>query len=235
MVELSVVMPAYNEADNLPAALDEIVERVLSIVPDSEIIVIDDGSTDGTADVLQTFSAREARLRVTTQQNSGHGAALMNGLDNATGRVLLLLDSDREIPLDQFADHWEMMGSQRLAAVFGVRQARQFSTHRRFVTGCMRLLVRLLFGLAPRDANAPYKLISLEALNDVRGMLHPACAIPSVVIATSLLRAHPSTVREVEVPHIARRAGTSTLRLGRLGRLCLRATGDLLKLRRDIR
>ena len=128
-----------------------------------------------------------------------------------------------------------MLHAGGLAALVGVRQARRSPWHRRIVTGSMRAMNRLLFGVSLDDANVPYKLIRKSAWDGIRGYIHPDCQVPSVCVAIALMHRDPSVVRQVPVSHTPRRAGQTTLKLGRLGKLCARATMDLLHLRRRLR
>lgn len=235
MVDLSVVMPAYNEAENLPAALADLSRHVFDRVPAAEVIVVDDGSVDETADVLAALAGREPRITVIAQANAGHGAAVMAGLARARGGAILLLDSDGEVSLDGFAGHWDLLERSGTDAVLGVRRNRQSPWHRVIVTAGMRVLIRRLFGVHLLDANAPYKLVSRAAWERARPLIRPECQIPSAALAVALMHTGGNAVHEVDVTHIPRRAGTTTLRIGRLSRLCAAATADLLNLRRMLR
>src|SRR5262245_25158048 len=92
-MKLSVVIPVYNEA----ATIAELISRVQSVEFPKEIIVVDDGSTDGTRDVLKTMEKHYQNLRVFLQpRNQGKGAALHLGFQNATGDFVLVQDADLE-------------------------------------------------------------------------------------------------------------------------------------------
>ncbi len=103
MPTLSVVIPAYNEEDGIAA----IVERVLAIKPKLaeagidglECIVVDDGSADGTATIVQSFGER---VRLIRQQNRGYGGALKTGFNNAKGELIGFLDADSTYPPEYF-------------------------------------------------------------------------------------------------------------------------------------
>jgi len=114
-------MPVYNEEGAIVAAVDEVKQYVLSLVPESELVVVDDGSRDGTGRLLDAAAASDPRIKVIHQPNGGHGAALLTGLKAATGDHLFLIDSDRQIPLDEFKAAWSEIVAGR-DAVFGVRR-----------------------------------------------------------------------------------------------------------------
>jgi len=92
-MRISVVMPVYNERATLPT----VVERVLSVSLDVELICVDDGSTDGSRELLAELAANNPRMRVLVQpRNTGKGAALRKGIQEATGDFVLIQDADLE-------------------------------------------------------------------------------------------------------------------------------------------
>ncbi len=96
-MDLSVVFPVYNEAGNVEALVDEVVRACDPLGRDYEIVVVDDGSEDGTADVLRRLKARIPRLRVILfRRNFGQTAALQAAISHARGEVLVTMDGDGE-------------------------------------------------------------------------------------------------------------------------------------------
>src|SRR5688572_24463025 len=112
-VPLSVVMPVYNEEDAIGAAVDDVKQHVLGVVPGSELVVVNDGSRDRTGALLDAMVAQDPRIRVMHQSNAGHGGAVIAGIQAARGDSIFLIDSDRQIPLDEFGAAWAAMQNGR--------------------------------------------------------------------------------------------------------------------------
>jgi len=130
---LSCVMPAFNEADALPAVLAEALAALKALAPAVELIVVDDGSSDATADVVRGLCAREPALRLLQlSRNFGKEAALTAGLAAARGDVVVLMDADGQHPtalLATMAVRWR----DGADVVYAVRTTRddQSTLHRR--------------------------------------------------------------------------------------------------------
>lgn len=162
-IRLSVIMPVYNEEGAIVAAVDEVREHVLALIPESELVVVDDGSRDSTGGLLDDLSAADARIAVIHQVNGGHGAALLTGLKAARGEYVFLIDSDRQIPLDNFKSAWAEITAGR-DAVFGVRRRRYDPVLRLYLSRVIRHSVNVLFRVRLRDANAPVQAVSARHL-----------------------------------------------------------------------
>jgi glycosyltransferase involved in cell wall biosynthesis len=91
-MNLSVIIPVYNESESI----EEIIKRVKSTKKASEIIIVDDGSVDGTRDILKKFDGKDKVRVILHEKNQGKGAAVRTGMDAATGEILLIQDADLE-------------------------------------------------------------------------------------------------------------------------------------------
>jgi dolichol-phosphate mannosyltransferase len=228
---LSIVMPCYNEAGNIDGAIRDAIEQVFAEVPDAELIVVDDGSRDATAAIVEQWTRREPRVRLVAQANAGHGPALVNGIRASRGAHCLLLDSDRQIGLQHFGQTWRLARDHD--AVIGVRQRRADPHHRLLLSAALRSWIALAFRVRSSDPNVPYKLVRRSTLLDALAVMPEQPLVPSVLLTIYLWRRRVR-IAEQTVPHFARSAGESTLRLRRLASFCVRAFGELMRFRRTL-
>lgn len=229
---LSVVMPVYNEQDAIVAAVAEVQRHVLDHVPGSELVVVNDGSRDGTGALLDGAAAKDPRVRVIHQKNTGHGGALMAALGAARGEYVFLIDSDRQIPMDDFPKAWREIAAGR-DAVFGVRRRRHDPVLRLYLTGVIRAAVRALFGVQLYDANVPYKLLRKSIWDEARPLVPDGTLAPSLFLAIIAKRRGHDIV-ELDVTHKERNTGEVSIRRMKLLKFCARGFSQMLTLRRRV-
>ncbi|MBN9427504.1 MAG: glycosyltransferase family 2 protein [Burkholderiales bacterium] len=228
---LSVLMPAYNEAENIAAAIDDVIEHVFAVVPSAELVIVDDGSRDATGAVAQRVADGDPRVRVVTQANAGHGPALVRGIHEARGDWCLLLDSDRQIGLQDFAVTWQL--ARQNDAVLGVRRRRHDPRHRLVLSRLLRGALSGLLGVHSTDANVPYKLLPRTLALEATAAMPPQPRIPSVLLTVYLHR-RGLRIAEQDVQHFARSAGEASLRWRRLIAFCRTALRELLRFHRSL-
>jgi dolichol-phosphate mannosyltransferase len=229
---LSIVMPVHNEEACLEQVVAEIHASILSALPESVLMAIDDGSRDSSPAILEDLARRFPQVMVFHKKNGGHGDALLYGLRRAEGRYLFLMDSDGQTDPRDFWALWE----SRTAADFicGVRTPRSDPAHRLLIARVLRLVIRKVFGVRCRDANAPFKLFTKEFWDNASQWIPPETLTPSLFLSIIAGRLGGG-LNEVEIRHRARGTGKSTIRYGRLVRFCVRAFFQLLRLRRSLR
>ena len=164
--ELTVVMPVYNEADGLGACLASWRRTLDDLGIDHRILVLDDGSTDATTDVLAGL-AGDDRIEAVSKANEGHGPTVLRGYEKAVADAdwVFQVDSDDEIPAEAFGAVWVARTGHD--AVFGYRTGRTQPIDRRIISRVAAVAVRRLFGSKVRDVNVPYRLLRAEALAPV--------------------------------------------------------------------
>src|ERR1700722_17577886 len=174
---LSIVMPAYNEEAIIEKTVREWFEEVVSRIPGSELIVVNDCSKDKTGEVLARLAREIPSLRPQTpERNGGHGRALRYGFDQVTQDWVFQTDSDQQhIPSD-FWRVWEQRETSDF--VLGVRSTRADGPVRVFITTVMRLANLLVWGLWIRDANCPFKLMRRKPMETVMARIPRDSFIP---------------------------------------------------------
>lgn len=228
-VPLSVVMPVYNEEGAVALAIDDVQCHVLAHVPGAELVVVNDGSKDGTAAIIDRAAAADSRVRPIHQRNRGHGGALMAGLAEARGDYVLLIDSDRQILLDDFAVAWTHIEAGR-DGVFGVRRVRHDPALRLRLSAVIRTVAGALFGVRLVDPNVPYKLIRRSIWLEAKPCIPDDTLAPSLFLAVFAARRGYDIVR-VDIVHKERDTGEVSIRRMKLFKFCATALGQMLAFR----
>ncbi len=200
---VSILIPAYNESESIGQFLQELIQVLDDKATDAEVIVIDDGSTDGTKSVVRRACPDDPRVRVLRlRRNQGKSHALQIGIDAARGEVVVLMDADgqddpHEIPrlLDALDDGLDL--------VTGMREVRQDRFIKRSTSRVYNWTTRRLTGVDGHDFNSGFKAMGIDVAQclDLYGDLHRY--IP-VLAAWSGFR-----VGEVAVNHRPRLGGSS--------------------------
>jgi dolichol-phosphate mannosyltransferase len=155
---LSVVMPAYNEETAIEGVVREhvaVLRKLEAVIPEWEIVVVDDGSKDRTAAVLENLAGEVPRLRVVRQQNQGIFGAFTRAYREARGTHVYSTGSDGQWPAENIGPMWKKLESG-YGLVVGVRQNRHevYTPARRVISRMFNLLPKVLFGAPVEDAGS---------------------------------------------------------------------------------
>jgi glycosyltransferase involved in cell wall biosynthesis len=221
-VDLSIVVPVYNEEHSLPRLIEELHAALRSTGRSYEIVLVDDGSTDASASVAREQAREDATLVVVEfRRNFGQTAALQAGFDHAQGRIVATMDGDlqndpQDIPmmLARLEQGYDLVAGWRKK-----RQDRLFS--RRLPSVLANRLISWTTGVKLHDYGCTLKVMQSEVAKELRlyGEMHRF--IPAIASWMGV------RIAEVEVNHRARQFGSSKYGIGRTVRVIL----DLLTVR----
>jgi len=220
-MDISIVIPVYNEVEGLPT-LYATLARVLDPLPlSAEVIFADDGSKDGSADVLDELAKQNPRIKVLhLRRNYGQTAAIMAGIQHSIGDVIIPMDADgqndpSDIPrlLDKLAEGFDVVSGWR-------KEREDKALSRRFPSVIANWLISTVMGVPLHDYGCTLKAYRREVIEDVRlyGEMHRFIPIYAFW--------EGARVTELPVQHHARHFGKSKYGLGRIARVVL----DLLML-----
>lgn len=225
---LSVVLPAFNEADNIDEAIEGAVRALRSLVREWEVVVVDDGSADDTSARVAAWGSREPGVRLVQHpRNRGYGAALRSGFRAARMDHVFFTDSDLQFDLSELA--LLLPHTLRYDIVAGFRHDRQDPWNRRLNAWAWGRLVDAVFDVGVRDVNCAFKVFRREVLDRV-AIRSDGAFVNTEILAKA--RAHGYRVRQVPVTHYPRTLGSQT---GARPRVVVRAFLDLGLLYGDLR
>ncbi len=171
--KISVIMPAFNESENIVKNLKEVVATLSGLGYDFEIIVVDDGSSDDThLNALRVVIEHPELVRVVRYDvNQGKGNALIAGFTYAKGDIIVFLDADMDLHPSQLPVFFDIMARSGADAVIGSKRHPESRVNYPFIRQIYSFgyyfLVRLLFGLPLRDTQTGLKVFRRTMLDDV--------------------------------------------------------------------
>ncbi|HEV2529745.1 MAG TPA: glycosyltransferase family 2 protein [Thermomicrobiales bacterium] len=203
---LSLVLPAHNEQENIGIVVRQALEVLPRFTDEFEIIVVNDGSRDDTARIIDELAASHPQVRpIHHEVNRGYGGALVSGFAATTGDFVMFMDSDRQFDLNDlallspFVDHFDI--------VAGFRRERNDPLHRRINAEVFNTVVRALYGVHMRDIDCAFKVFRGDLLRSI------SLTSSGALINTEMqakLRRKGATLQQVAVHHYPRVAGEAT-------------------------
>ncbi len=233
-MKLSVVIPAFNEVTRIPPTLERIFAHLDERHPDYEVLVVDDGSTDGTAGVIRQRFGNRPQLRILSYGgNRGKGYAVRYGAVRAAGDVVLMSDADLSTPIEELEkmlplleQGYDLVIGSRALAQSEIRKRQPF--YREGGGKFFNLLVRVVVLWDFHDTQCGFKLFRRDPLMPV--LQHQqidgfAFDVEMIALAKSI------GLKVAETPVVWINSPTSRVRMG----AALRAFADLLFIRKRVR
>jgi glycosyltransferase involved in cell wall biosynthesis len=227
--ELSIFFPAYNEEGNIATTIIDARNEASKVASDYEIIVINDGSTDRTIEVIKELQRLDSRIRlISHKKNRGYGAAVKTGLAACKKEWIFFTDSDGQFHYDELSKFVEAASAADM--VIGYRRKRMDPFHRVFVAQVLlKVWNFLLFGLTVRDVDCAYKLFKKEVRDSIKLETESAITVTELLVKAKSLGYR---ITQLPVTHYPRKFGEQT---GGNWRVIVKAAKESFRLRRKIR
>jgi len=203
---LSIVVPLYNEEENVELTVREIEEKIGPRVGEYEIILVNDGSRDRTGSLCDTLAAASPHTRAIHHDgNQGYGAALRSGFAAARHPLIFYTDGDLQFDLSEIEKLLPLVEGADIAT--GYRLDRQDPWHRRFNAGVYHAVMRVLFRVRIRDIDCAFKIYRKSMFERV-AMRSDGILISGEILVQAVQQGR--VIREIGVTHHPRRRGTPT-------------------------
>ncbi|MBT5237020.1 glycosyltransferase family 2 protein [Candidatus Peregrinibacteria bacterium] len=228
-MEISVILPCFNEEENIERTIREVLTWFDSEIIDGEVVVANDGSSDGSAKIIESMQKEDSRVQVVThEKNQGYGLAVRSGLDAATKAYISFVDSDGQFHISDL--NCLIPHLKEHDFVPGRRRKRADPFVRNVFGKILGVLIFSVFGLWIRDVNCGMKIIK----RDLWPTLRPLYGTEKFFNTELYLRAKKAGIEwnQIDVPHYPRVAGSPT---GGSGRVIFGMIKEILDLRRKLK
>ena len=158
---LSIFLPAFNEENNLTKVIDNVLSGASQYAENWEIIIVDDGSTDGTRQIAESLAEKDKRIKVISHNiNKGYGSSLKTGFYNAKYSWIAFIDSDGQFDFMEIGKFIEKQEETKADLVIGYYKKRKAAPVKIATSKIWELFIHILFGLKVHDIDCGFKLIS---------------------------------------------------------------------------
>lgn len=232
-IPVSIVMPVYNEEEIIEKTVRDYHAEIVQRLPESEMVIVDDCSTDNTHEILKKLSKELDNIRILKPaRNGGHGKALRLAYENAAKTLVFHTDSDYQFDPKDF---WKLYSElERYDLIIGCRTIRHDPLPRLVITNILRLSNIVLFGFNIRDANCPFRIIRKECLEECLKIIDPNAFAPSIMLAITA-RWKGYRVKEVPVTHLPRLTGEVSIKKWKLLKVCVLSLSQNYQFRKALR
>lgn len=204
---LSVFFPAYNEENNIEYTVDQAVEVCRQVADMFEIIIVNDGSKDGTQQKCEILQKKYQQVKtITHNPNRGYGGALKSGIYAAQYEYITFTDSDGQFDFKQIAEFMPFFDAYKV--VVGYRKKRAEGGLRLLNAKAWGSMVNLLFGMRIKDVDCAFKVFKKEVIDAI-----PKLEAEGALISTELLVKITKAgyaIKQIPVDHLPRKGGKPT-------------------------
>ncbi|MDR1997852.1 MAG: glycosyltransferase family 2 protein [Candidatus Margulisbacteria bacterium] len=234
MDKLYIIIPAYNEEDNIASVAREWHTVVAKINSQSRLVIIDDGSKDNTYNILKTLETNLPQLIGITKPNNGHGATILYGYNYALEQgadFIFQTDSDRQTVAADFWQFWPQRNN--FSVLLGHRNQRQDGWSRILITKILRLVLNCIFGLNITDANVPFRLLQRKVLQKYLPKIPRDFYLANVILTVYLVK-HKENIKYIPITFKPRGGGASFVNYKSIFKIGRRAVKDFWEVKKEL-
>ena len=233
MDKLYIVIPAYNEQDNIEEVVKDWYPVVEKTGADSRLVIIDDGSKDDTYAKLQELAKERPQLEPIHKENGGHGATVLYGYRYAIEKgadYIFQTDSDGQTLPSEFDEFWKLRAEYDM--VIGHRKGRQDGFSRVVVTKVLKAVCLLCFHV--QDANTPFRLMKKESLQKEIGLIPQDYNLSNVVVSVLFIK-KGYKVKYLPITFRPRQGGVNSINLKKIAKIGQKAVKDFIQINKIIK
>ena len=235
MDKLYIVIPAYNEQDNI----DEVVKDWYPVVektgPDSRLVIIDDGSKDATYEKLLALAKDRPQMEPVHKENGGHGATVLFGYNYAIEKgadYIFQTDSDGQTLPSEFDEFWNLREEHDM--VIGHRKGRQDGFSRVFVTKVLKAVCLICFHVNVQDANTPFRLMKAESLKKEIAYIPKDYNLANVIVSVLFIK-KGYKVKYLPITFRPRQGGVNSINFKKITKIGQKALKDFIQINKIIK
>ena len=235
MDKLYIVIPAYNEQDNIEEVVKDWYPVVEKTGAESRLVIIDDGSKDDTYAKLQELQKERPQLEPIHKENGGHGATVLYGYRYAIDKgadYIFQTDSDGQTLPSEFDEFWNQRTEYDM--VIGHRKGRQDGFSRVVVTKVLKAVCLLCFHVNVQDANTPFRLMKAESLKKEIGYIPQDYNLSNVVVSVLFIK-KGYQVKYLPITFRPRQGGVNSINLKKIANIGQKAVKDFIRLHKIIK
>jgi len=202
---ISAFFPVYNDAKTIPKLVAKIILILKLIAKDYEVILVEDGSPDNSAEVVDELTRKYKNVRaIHHRKNKGYGGALKSGIRNSTKKLIFYTDGDAQYDVREIKKLIPLIDN--VDVVNGYKIGRSDALYRKFFGGLYNFGARTLFNLKLRDVDCDFRLFRKKVFKDIK--LHSNTGVICVEMMKKIQQ-KGFKINEVPVHHYPRSSGTS--------------------------
>lgn len=228
MDKLYIVIPAYNEEENIENVINDWYPVVEKVGGESRLVIINDGSKDNTYEIMMKIKEEKGltMFQPMTKENGGHGATILFGYHYAIEQgadYIFQTDSDGQTLPDEFWQFWEERAQYDM--LIGHRSKREDGSSRVFVTKTLKFVIKLCFGVTVTDANTPFRVMKVSTLKEYIGLIPKDYNLSNVIISVIYAKKNLK-VKYIPITFRQRQGGVNSINIRKICAIGKQAVKD---------